>query len=252
VSSAQQGTGAVSGAMGGWRSIRQPAQMEVQETVEILPFEKVEQLFYQLEPQTAFAYMPVDDIVDKTILSYTLGYWEESLGAGQDQLYPSYVISAQYTSTIEVDPLYVVTDYAYFPANPTYASPLAIIESHSDVSQNLMPGDVFTATASDASKPLNQLGYHALLDFPLGSGETYLYSWYLGSVADENLIGSGRELTYEVQKFSGAFHDTPVPQTVILVVTDVDSAHASRNTASDSVAYHVIPPVYVPVVFRNH
>jgi hypothetical protein len=252
VASPQQ-EGAVVGVMGGWRRIREPSQREVQQVVDVMPYEQVYQLFLDLEPQVAFAYVPVDNIIDKEILTYTLGYWEESLGAGQDQLYPAYVMQAAYTSTLEVGGTQVVTDYTYFPANPTYAPPLAKIESHSDLSGNLLPGETIQCTAADASQPLSALGYDPLLDFALGTGDpdSYVYNWYLGSVADENLIGTGRELSYQVGRPSEIGHDGPVEQHIILVVTDSYSDHGSRNTNTDSIAYHVVPPVYLPVVVRD-
>jgi hypothetical protein len=247
----QQGPGAVAGVMGGWRRVAQPSRLGVQQTVDVMPYAQVYQLFLDLEPQVAFAYVPVDNIVDKDIMTYTLGYWEESLGAGQDQLYPAYIMQAVYTATLEPEGTHVVTDYTYFPANPTYASPLAKIESHSDLSGNILPGEVITCTAADASKPLNELGYHASLDFALGSGGLYLYDWYLGSVDPDNWIGSGRELSYEIGTPADPGHGGPIAQTIILRVTDNDSNHSSRNTSADSVSYQVVPPVYLPTVLRN-
>lgn len=249
----QQGPGAVAGVMGGWRQVGQPSRLGVQQTVDVMPYPQVYQLFLDLEPQVAFAYVPVDNIVAKDILTYTLGYWEESLGGDQDQLYPAYVMEAVYTATLGLTETHVVTDYTYFPANPTYASPLAKIVAHSDFSGNILPGEVITCTAADASQPLDQLGYHPSLNFALGTGDTdsYVYDWYLGNIAPENKIGTGRELSYPVGAPGGPGHGGPVAQTVILVVTDSYSAHFSRNTSTDSVAYHVVPPLYLPTVMRN-
>jgi hypothetical protein len=247
---ADGGPGAVVGAMGGWRRISQPTGMSVLDTVPVLPITKTEQLFLQLEPQVALGQVPFDDPTSKEVLTYTLGYWEESTGVGQDQLYPAWVLDARYEGTVGGgDPL-VVTGTCYIPANETYMRPLAKIESHSDLGDNILPGTVITFTAADASKPLNELGYNALLDFALGSGGPYTYDWYLGSVDSGNKIGSGRNLSYEVVMPVGGGHAGPVSQTIILVVTDIGTTHASQNYNTDRAAFDVMPGVFLPVAVR--
>jgi len=248
--------GAIWGAMGGWRRIQEQQGPVVQQLVPVLPYEpQIVQLFYQLEPQVALEQVPFDNPTSKEVLTYTLGYWEESTGTGQDELYPACVLQARYegvvTPTVGVTETVVVTDYTYIPANETYMRPLAKIASHSDLSRSFWPGQVITFTAADASKPLAELGYHESLTFTLGSGGPYIYNWYRGSVAGENWIGAGRQLTYTVTLAGEAGHEVPVPQNIILVVTDAGSDHAAQNTSSDSTQLTIVPPVFLPLVLKN-
>jgi hypothetical protein len=246
--------GAVVGAMGGWRGIDDKAgQRAIQSTVPILPYAMIEQLFRQLEPQVALEHVPFNNPTQKEILQYTLGYWEEPTGAGQAELYPAYILNARYEGEAGpgITQTVVVTDYTYLPANEEYMRPLARIDAHSDLSVTYAPGEVITATAADASLTLAQLGYHSSLTFTLGAGGDYLYDWYLGSVEDDNHIGSGRNLAHTITIPSDASHAVPVPQTVILVVTDSDSAHSAQDTSTTSIEVNVMAPVFLPLVLRN-
>lgn len=248
--------GAVVGAMGGWRGIDEKAgQRALQSTVTILPYAMIEQLFQQLEPEVALEQVPFSDPTQKEILSHTIGVWEEPTGEGQAELYPAYVLNARYQGEAETSPgitqTVVVTDYTYLPANQEYMRPLARIDAHSDLSMNYIPGQVITATAADASLTLAELGYHSSLTFTLGSGGLYVYDWYLGSVADDNHIDSGRNLEHTITIPSDAGHAVPVPQTIILVVTDVESEHSAQDTSNASIDVDVMPPVFLPLVLRN-
>ncbi|MBN1640901.1 MAG: hypothetical protein JXA09_06675 [Anaerolineae bacterium] len=250
---AASGPGAVVGAQGGWRAVGQPAGLQPVAEVPVLPYDKVEQLFQLLEPQVALGEVPFDNPTSKEVLSYTLGYWEESTGLGQDQLYPTWVFEARYEGVADGEPL-VVTGTCFIPANETYIRPLAKIASHSDLSGNILAGTVITFTAADATKPLSELGYGADLNFVLGSaGEPPVrnYDWYLNTVDPANKIGSGRELAYEVAITGGGGHDGPVSQTVILVVTDPFSDHSAQNTNTDMAAFEVVPGVFLPTVLKT-
>jgi hypothetical protein len=244
---AASGNGAVVGAMGGWRRVQQTG-LQALADVTVLPYDKIELLFQDLEPQVALGQVPFDGPTSKEILTYTLGYWEESSGLGQDQLYPAWVLEARYEGTVDGDPL-VVTGTCFIPANETYMRPLAKIESHSDLSGNIMAGTVLTFTAADATQPLDELGYDESLNFVLGSGGIRLYDWYLDSLDGEKL-GSGQTLSYEVTLPVGGGHDGPVSRAIILVVTDYDSAHSSQNYNTDSVAFAAMPGVYLPIVLK--
>jgi len=248
--------GAVVGAMGGWRGIDDKAgQQAIQSMVTLLPYAMIEQLFQQLEPQVALEHVPFDDPTQKDILGYTIGVWEEPTGAGQAELYPAYVLNARYQGEVESSPgiteTVVVTDYTYLPANEEYMRPLARIDAHSDLSVIYAPGQVITATAADASLTLAELGYHSSLTFTMGSGGLYLYDWYLGSVADDNHIGQGRNLEHTITIPGDGGDAVPVPQTIILVVTDYDSEHSAQDTSNASIDVNVMAPVFLPVVLRN-
>ncbi len=249
--------GAVVGAMGGWRSTTEGGGASAPQaaTVPLLAYDQIEQLFYQLEPQVALEHVPFDNPTHKEIISYTVGEWEEPTGLGQAELFPTYVLKARYegevTPSVGVTESVVVTDFTYIPANQAYMRPLARIDAHSDLSKNYWPGQVITATAADASLPLVDLGYHDLLTFTLGSDGLYIYDWYRDNVAAENHIGSSRDLVYTITTPSEAGHAVPVAQTIILQVTDVDSAHASQDTSVTSTQVNVIPPVFLPLILRS-
>jgi len=247
--------GAIVGAMGGWRGIDEKAgQRAIQSTVTILPYAIMEKLFEQLEPQVALEQVPFNDPTQKEILGHTVGVWEEPTGAGQAELYPAYIMNARYQGDVETSPgitqTVVVTDYTYLPANEEYMRPLARIDAHSDLSVIYAPGQVITATAADASLTLAELGYHSSLTFTMGSGD-YTYDWYLGSVADDNHIDSGRNLEHTITIPSDTGHAVPVPQTVILVVTDILTAHSAQDTSNASIDVSVMAPVFLPLVLRN-
>ena len=93
-------------------------------------------------------------------------------------------------------------------------------------------------------------GVHGSAHLHAGSGGTYLYTWYLGSVADANLIGSGRNLTYQFPTSIGLGHDSMSPQTILLKVTDFTSNHTGQNSSTYSISFNVAPPIFLPMVTR--
>jgi hypothetical protein len=253
---ANGGPGAIAGAQGGWRGLKDEG-LTAQATVEILPYSAIEHLFQQVEPQAALEHVPFEPSpATKTILSHTLGYWEEPSGQGQAQLYPAYILDAKYEGVIEPSPgvteTLIVTGYSYIAANEVYMSPLARIESTSDLSQPLGAGQVVTFTASDASQTLAELGYHESLTFTMGSGlpGSYVYTWYLNELSGDP-IGTGRDISYTVELTGDVGQDGTIPQTVILKVEDVLSPHTSQNSSTDSAGLSVLPPMYMPMVLRN-
>jgi len=242
---AEGAVGAVAGAQGGWRRIGQGPV--AQAVVPLLPFDpQVEHLFEELAPRVALEQVPFDNPTSVTILGHQVVLWEEPTGTGQAELYPAYEILATY-----VNPDTEVTDSMWIPANERYMRPLAMIESHTDTSEDFVIGDVFTATAADASQQLADLGFHESLTFTLGSGGPYVYDWYVGSVHEDNKIGSGRELDWMVTG-PGDAHEAPVPQLIILQVTDPFTPHSGQNSSVDSVEMYVVPPIYMPMVLKSY
>ena len=245
--------GAVVGAQGGWRHVQGGQTLGPQQTTAVLPFAQVETLFQKMEPQVAYKNVPFDNPTSKTVLSYTLGYWEEAIGEkGQDQLYPAYIISATYTGN-SLTQTVVVTGVSYMPVDPTFMPPLAQIKATSDLSKNIRPGQAITLTATDAAQTLAQAGIDPSLTFPLGTGP-YLYTWYRNSIAAGNEIpGTNNQLsiTYTVSLNGTTGQGAPLPQTIYLVVTDVGSNHTSRNTSFAAVQINVMPPVYLPLVIKS-
>jgi hypothetical protein len=247
---AADGTGDVSGAMGGWRRV-QESSLTLKAVVPILPYNKIEALFEDLEPQVALANVPFQNPTSKKVLNYTLAYWEGPAGLGQAELIPAYALTAAYTGTIEVSPgvteTVVVTGVTYIPSNEAYMRPYAKISSNSAEGEIVAPGDKVVLTAADASQTLAALGHDASLNFALGVGP-YVYEWYRGSVADENKIGTGRTITYTVALAGENVHKAPAVQNIFLQV--VDLANKYETTSIDSVPIEIMPPLYLPAIVR--
>jgi hypothetical protein len=244
--------GAVVGAQGGWRQVGSVSALAPQKMTAVLPYSQIETLFQIMEPEVAYKHVPFDNPTSKTVLTYTLGYWEEATGVGQDQLYPAYIISAVYTGESVTQTL-VVTGTSYMPVDSTFMPPLAKIQSTSDLGKTLWPGQVITLSAADASKTLAEVGIDPSLNFKLGTGPTYTYRWYRDSIAPENEIpgtANLKDISYTVTLQGTNWQGTPVPQTIYLVVNDVLSPHTSRNTSVAMVQANVMPPVYLPSIFK--
>jgi hypothetical protein len=240
----------VMGGVGGWRQVGQAGgQARALDTIPILAYEQIVELFDQLEPIVALSYVPLGS-ESREILSHTVAYYEHPRGEGQDQLIPVYVLEVEYNLVTGE----VVQSPVYIPANSTYMAPLAEIVPVSEIPAVLTIGQELVFEAADASANLSDLGYDASLDFPLGSGDpdSYLYTWYLGSVAEENRLGTGRVLNYTVGVGGGA-HPGPGPmaQSIILEVTD---SLSPRPPSISFATYqlNVSQPIYLPVVVKNY
>jgi hypothetical protein len=240
---------AVIGGVGGWRGLDESTYKTtgVQQTVTILPYEQVETLFNVLEPTVALSYIPLP-WTNRDVLSYTLAYYEHPMGTGQDQLIPVYAMDVQY----DLESQETVTSAVYIPSNETYMAPLAKIMTATVVPDQVSVGTELVFEAVDASQNLSDLGYDPSLTFPLGSGDpdSYLYDWYLGSVAPENKLGSGRTLTYtvalETEVHPGSAYST---QSIILQVTDSLSPRPP-STSIDSYELTVEPSIYLPAMVK--
>ena len=242
---------AVIGGVGGWRPVGQSAgpEMAVQQTVPILTPTQILALFDELEPVVALSYTPVL-YESRQVLSQTVAYYEHPLGTGQDQLIPVYAFEVEY----ELANQEVTTDTVYIPANPEYMAPLALISPTVEIPELIGIGQEIVFEAVDALTNLSDLDYDESLDFPLGTGEpdSYLYTWYRDSVSDENRIGTGQVFTYTVGLAGGTHPGMHhIAQTIILEVTDSLSPRPP-STSYDQVQIAIVPPVYLPLVFRNH
>jgi len=253
------------GAVGGWRGVGQESRkaMAVQQTVDILSYEQMEILFEELEPLVALNYMPIGLVDSREVLTHTLAYYEHEMGTGQDQLIPVYALTARYT----LEGGGTTTDTVYIPANEEFMAPLAALTY--TVGMPLTPtvrvGQQIVLEAVDASKTLAEIGYDGSLDFALGTGDpdSYLYTWYLNTVADENRIGTGRVLTYTVGLNDGQGHDevpeggsgiqtgSLIHQAIILEVTDGLSPRPP-STSRTTFQIDVVPPIYLPLVLKSY
>ena len=223
--------------------------MAVQATVPVLDPPVIELLFQGLESQVALAQVPFADPTSKTVLTYTVMYWEEPTGSGQDQLFPAYDLTAQYVGS-QGGEVITVTDHTYIPAAPEYMRPYAEILATNTAGRNLVAGQHLTASAADATLTLTALG-HAGLDFTLGSG-TVAYNWYLSGPEGLTFLQTGQNLDWVVDLSKIASGKSlPAPQTLVLQVTDLLSAHSSQNMSSDSVPFNVMPPIYLPMVSKG-
>lgn len=245
----QTGTGDVSGAMGGWRRVQAEGGPTLKAMVPVLPYDKVEKLFEQLEPQVALANVPFQNPTNKEVLSYTLAYWEGPAGVGQGELIPAYALTAKYSGSVDVSPgvteTQVVTGVTYIPSNAEYIRPYAKIIANSAEGKVVVPGDKVVLTAADASLTLAQLGHDASLDFVLGSGDV-VYEWYRGSVADGNSIGTGRTITYTVTLAGEDAVKGPVAQNIVLRVVDLAPRYEAESL--DSLPIEIMPPLYLPAI----
>ena len=255
--------GAVVGAQGGWR-LAEPSVSAagVQNTVDIIPFEKIEKIFADnfLEPLVAFTKVPFSNPTDKKILDHNLGTYEESVSAssGQKNLYPAYRLYARYEGTqgnnlqaaAELNETVVFTDYTWIPAAKEFMRPLAKFKSASDVSQSLAPGSKISAEAWNANTLLKDAGFDASLDFFLGVGP-FTYNWYLNEATAENKIGSGPTLTdYVLTVPTDDAKNGVVAQKIILEVVDAGNDNTALNKAQAVLGVNVVTPVYIPLISK--
>ena len=242
---------AVIGGTGGWRPLAQTgtSRRAIQDTVPILDYSQIEELFESLEPSVALSYIPLL-FESRQVLSHTVAYYEHPMGTGQDQLIPVYALEVEYT----LESQEVTTDTVYIPANPEYMAPLALISPTMEIPESIGTGQEIVFEAVDATQNLSDVGYDASLNFPLGTGDpdSYLYTWYRDSVSDATRIGTGRVFTYTVG-LAGETHPgmAPVSQSIILEVTD---SYSPRPPSAnyDQVQLAVVPPIYLPLVLRNN
>lgn len=237
----------VIGGVGGWRQLSSSTtQPTVQEgTVPILEYGQISGLFASLEPIVALSYTPVP-YTSREVTTYTVGYYESAIGQSQDQLIPTYVLNVRYHLASGE----TVTTAAYIPANPTYMAPLALITPTAQLPTSVRVGQQVVFNAADAAAELSTLGYDASLNFALGTGDpdSYVYEWYLGSVAPANKLGAGRVLSYTAS-LSGLTAGRTT-QDIILQVSDLLSPR-TPNVSTVSYQLQVVPPVYLPLALVN-
>jgi len=236
------------GAMGGWRELlgQQGSSVQAADTVEMLTPDQI----YMLHDTEDLAKMVVLDpspiqADEAEILTHTVAYWEEGAGASQAELTPVYELTVRYTLGGEE----VAVDQLHIPANETYMSPFAKIESAP--TEMVKMGQTITLTATEAATTLAVLGYDPSLDFVLGSGapEDYIYEWYVNSVEEANKIRAGRSITYTV---TGDVSERPggtPQQTIILKVTDWTNPDQHSNT--DSATLDIYARIFMPVIMKN-
>ncbi len=247
VTSKQATTSSILGSMGGWRAVQQQTKVNsdgihVAAEVNILPIETIKTLYEELEAIVTMNPAPIE-ADQREVLSYTLAYWEEGLGASQSEFIPVYALQVRYTSsTTDTD----VTDHAYVPANETYMPPLARIDT--EVTGTHKISDVLTLEAADASKTLASLGYDSSLSFVLGSGteDDYIYEWFIDSVDEANKIGNGSTLTYSIESFP----EERQTRLFVLQVTDITNSNKSSNSSLDSVTVEFVNQNFIPIITK--
>jgi len=234
----------VIGGVGGWRRLQSPtAQPEAVATVPILTYNQISSLFGSLEPIVALSYVPLP-YTSRQVTTYTVGYYEGAIGQSQDQLIPTYVLNVNYNLASGE----TITTPAYIPANPLYMAPLALITPTAQLPASARVGQQVIFNAADAAQPLSSLGYDPALNFVLGSGQDYVYNWYLGTVDPANHLGSGRVLTYTAS-LSGLTAGRTT-QNIILHVEDLGSS-SGYNVSVATYQLQVVPSIYLPLVRRD-
>lgn len=234
------------GAQGGWRATsaqRGLTRPEAVETIPILSPSQIYNLHDNLGDLVVLNQPPLEYTATQ-IISHTVAYWEHGAGSSQSELIPVYSLEVEYTLVNGQQ----VVDYVYIPANETYMRPFPRITTYP--TSTVQVGEAVNLEALDASTPLDQLGYDPILNFPLGSGlpGDYIYDWYVGSVAPENKVGSGRAFTYTVTADVEARVEGNT-QTIILMVTDINNP--DQNSTTTSVTLDVFPRVMLPAIMRR-
>ncbi len=180
----------------------------------------------------------------REILTHTFAYWEEGAGVSQAELVPVYALTVRYTLAGEE----VAVDDAHIPANPTYMRPFARIEEAP--TEKVYVGQTVSFVATDAATTLTDLGYDASLNFVLGYGipDDYIYTWYVNSIDEANVIGTGRSINYTVTgDVTGRAGDQQ--QTIILKVTDTANPDQPSTTASTTL--DIYPRTYLPLILKG-
>ncbi len=232
------------GLQGGWRGVSPAVSAASGEQImaDILDVETIKRLYLVMDKEVTMNSVPLD-IKSREILSHTLAYWESAPGNSQGYLIPVYELKVR---MVENGTDAVSEDFAYLPASSEYMRPLARILDAPTTGRD--EGSEITLTAADASKSLKALGIGDAtdnFDFVMGwagADGTYLYDWYLGDVAPDNKIGSGKSVTFDLPAVP-AGHDTVVA--VNLVVTDASSDNQSVSTATASIV--VNSKVFLPL-----
>lgn len=244
--------GSVVGAMGGWREVSAPTAAGAQVDVAILDYEtQIKPMFDNnaLRPLVAYEDVPLPDAATN-ILTYTVSGWEEANGESQDMIYPAYRIDATYeqTKTVNgVEESVVFTGSTWIAANPEFMRPFAQI-AQKPADRPFKAGDTVEAMAADASKSLKVLGFGDALDFVMGEGSLYLYTWYLGDTETGKQIGQGDTLSYVLTA-----EDLAGVKDSLLITLQVVNSTTPHTSISSSTAAHqiqAVPPLYLPTLIR--
>jgi hypothetical protein len=252
----------VLGAQGGYRNIQSPieaASTGALQTVKMLPESTIVKLFNHLEPTVALDHIPLapGDFISRTIRSITSAYWEGAIGFEQGELIPVYALEVDNYMKDGIDSSYLVTSTTYIPVNAEYMAPLARISTTVPLTQPVGLGQTIVLEAYDATQTLAALGLDPNpdvdpLNFALGSGGPYLYSWYLNEVSDENEIGTGRTLEYKADLELGkdAKEDSFDTVRIILKVEDAGDRTSEPKVSQAVATLTVARQLHLPAVQR--
>ena len=229
------------GVQGGWREVQTEINAATGQMlmVDIRPESQLRDLYLALPDRVALNDIPLD-VENREILSSTVAYWEEAPGVSQAELVPVYEFLVRMTERNSGE---THDEYVYVPASEIYMRPYAEIVSVTP-SGPVNAGTKLTLTAADASQTLQELGAGDF-DFALGTGAdgTFAYDWFVGSVDDANLIGSGRTIEFAVpanpSEREGVLE-------IHLRVKDVESPNT--QTATADVTITVNPSVFLPLI----
>lgn len=254
----------VLGAQGGYRNIQSPVEAAATgalQMVQMLPEGAIKKLFdhKELEPVVSLDYIPLDpsEFISRTIRSITPAYWEGAIGFEQGELIPVYALEVDNYMKDGIDSSYLVTSTTYIPVNPEYMAPLARISTTVPLTQPVGLGQTIVLEAYDAAQKLSALGLDPNpdvdpLDFALGSGGPYLYTWYRNEVSEENQIGTGRTLEYKADLELGkdAKEDSFDTVRIILQVKDAGDRTSEPTISQAVVTLSVARQIHLPAIQR--
>ena len=234
-------------AQGGWRAVQQEVSAASGDAimVNIEDEDTIKNLYLALGEMVALNPIPLD-IESREVLSTTLAYYESTTGKSQGSLIPVRELNVRFT----LNGGGTSDDFAYVPTSSTYLPPYAEILD-APTSTNVSSGMTMTLTAADATKTLKELGVGDDFDFVMGwngAAGTYLYNWYVDSVAPENKLtdlntsDGANKITFTVPTFDDA-HERML--TIVLEVVDFDSENDSRSV---DVAQIAAPALFMPAV----
>jgi hypothetical protein len=225
------------GLQGGWREL-QDQQVDaagIPLTVAVLDEPEARALYLAAPDRVALNDVPLD-VESREIISSTVAYWEEAPGVIQAELTPVYEFLVRFR---EANTGALIDDYVYVPASEIYMRPYAEVISTTPGS-TAEGNPLLNLTAADASKTLRELGA-ADFDIALGTGATglYTYDWFLGPIADNVQIGTGRSIQYQLPSYPTKEN----PLVLTLRVTNSDSPNTQSSITTVTVQESVLLPL---------
>ncbi len=239
----------VIGTTGGWRAVSAASTRGPSVNVTALSGDQAVALMRQLGDTVNL--MPTGfsaDVITPTVAG--VGYFEQPLGATQNQIVPVYQMALDMQSNHGsftdnrlgpmADPQLTSTlqSLAYVPAVVEALPPLARIITPSTSSNNIVYGDVLTLTAADSTKTLADLGLGNNLTFTMGTAP-FTYTWKLQN--SSKVIGTG--LTVNYKSTIEDFFNLNKSSTDLALVIDLQVTDSTGKVSNASKTFNFIGDV---------